>query len=68
MIFDIIEVLDQLMITGGVFVTKIWKGSEEKEIIKMLKNKFNKVSYFKPNSSRKDSVEIFIIAENYKSL
>ena len=68
MIFDIIEILDQLMITGGVFVTKIWKGSEEKEIIKMLKNKFNKVSYFKPDSSRKDSVEIFIIAENYKSL
>ena len=68
MIFDIIEVLDQLMISGGVFVTKIWKGSEEKEIIKLLKNKFNKVSYFKPDSSRKDSVEIFIIAENYKSL
>ena len=68
MIFDIIEILDQLIIPGGVFVTKIWKGSEEKEIIKMLKNKFNKVSYFKPNSSRKDSVEIFIIAENYKSL
>ena len=68
MIFDIIEILDQLMITGGVFVTKIWKGSEEKEIIKILKNKFNKVSYFKPDSSRKDSVEIFIIAENFKSL
>ena len=68
MIFDIIEILDQLMITGGVFVTKIWKGSEEKEIINILKNKFNKVSYFKPDSSRKDSVEIFIIAENYKSL
>ena len=68
MIFDIIEILDQLMITGGMFVTKIWKGSEEKEIIKILKNKFNKVSYFKPDSSRKDSVEIFIIAENYKSL
>ena len=68
MIFDIIEIIDQLMITGGVFVTKIWKGSEEKEIIKILKNKFNDVSYFKPDSSRKDSVEIFIIAKNYKSL
>ena len=67
MIFDIIEILDQLMITGGVFVTKIWKGSEEKELIKILKNKFNDVSYFKPDSSRKDSVEIFIIARNYKS-
>ena len=67
MIFDIIDILDYLMITGGVFVTKIWKGSEEKELIKILKNKFNDVSYFKPNSSRKDSVEIFIIARNYKS-
>ena len=68
MIFDIIDILDHLMITGGVFVTKIWKGSEEKELIKILKNKFNDVSYFKPDSSRKDSVEIFIIARNYKSL
>ena len=68
MIFDIIEILDKLMIPGGIFVTKIWKGSEEKEIIKILKNKFNDVSYFKPDSSRKDSVEIFIIAKNYKSL
>ena len=58
--------LDQLMIKGGVFVTKIWKGSEEKEIIYIIKKKFNEVSYFKPNSSRKDSVEIFIIAKNYK--
>ena len=67
MLFDIIDNLDHLMITGGVFVTKIWKGSEEKELIKILKNKFNDVSYFKPDSSRKDSVEIFIIARNYKS-
>ena len=66
MLFDIIDILDHLMITGGVFVTKIWKGSEEKELIKILKNKFNDVSYFKPDSSRKDSVEIFVIAKNYK--
>ena len=68
LIFDIIEILDQLIIPGGVFVTKIWKGSEEKEIVKILKNKFNDVSYFKPDSSRKDSVEIFVIAKNYKSI
>ena len=68
MVFDIIEILDKLMTKGGIFVTKIWKGSEEKEIIKILKNKFNNVSYFKPDSSRKDSVEIFIIARDYKLL
>ena len=66
MLFDIIDILDQVMIKGGVFVTKIWKGSDEREIINILKKKFDEVSYFKPDSSRKDSVEIFIIAKNFK--
>jgi len=66
MLFDIIDTLDQMMIKGGVFVTKIWKGSEEREMINMLKKKFDEVSYFKPDSSRKDSVEIFIIAKKFK--
>mgnify|MGYP001213679399 FL=1 len=66
MLFDIIDTLDQMMIKGGVFVTKIWKGSEEREMINILKKKFDEVSYFKPDSSRKDSVEIFIIAKKFK--
>ena len=66
MLFDIIDTLDQVMIKGGIFVSKIWKGSEEREIINILKKKFAQVSYFKPDSSRKDSVEIFIIAKNFK--
>ena len=66
MLFDMIETLDQVMIQGGVFVTKIWKGSEEIEIVNILKKKFDNVSYFKPNSSRKDSVEIFLIAREFK--
>ena len=66
MLFDIIDTLDQVMIKGGVFVTKIWKGSEEREMINILKKKFDEVSYFKPDSSRKDSVEIFIIAKKFK--
>ena len=43
MLFDIIDLLDKLMIKRGVFVTKIWKGSEEKSLIKELKKKFNEV-------------------------
>ncbi len=66
MLFDIIDILDTLIVKGGVLVTKIWKGSDEKDLINILKSKFDEVSYFKPNSSRKDSVEIFIIAKNFK--
>ena len=64
-LFDIIELLDKVLIDGGVFITKIWKGSEEKELINKLKKKFKFVSYFKPDSSRKDSAEIFIVARDF---
>ena len=65
MLFDIIELLEKVLVTDGSFITKIWKGSEEKEMINKLKKKFKFVSYFKPDSSRKDSAEIFIIAREF---
>ncbi len=33
MLFDIIDLLDKVLVTDGSFITKIWKGSEEKQII-----------------------------------
>ena len=65
MLFDIIGLLDKVLTNNGSFITKIWKGSEEKEVINKLKKKFKFVSYFKPDSSRKDSAEIFIIAREF---
>ena len=65
MLFDIIELLDKVLINEGVFVAKIWKGSEEKDLVNNIKKKFKNVSYFKPDSSRKDSAEIFIVARNF---
>ena len=65
MLFDIIQLIDKILIKDGTFVAKIWKGSEEKELINKLKKKFKYVNYFKPNSSRKDSVEIFVVARNF---
>ena len=65
MLFDIIDFKDNILVNGGNFVAKIWKGSEEKELVNKLRNKFKSVSYFKPDSSRKDSSEIFIVARNF---
>ena len=65
MLFDIIELLDKVLINEGSFAAKIWKGSEEKDLFNNIKKKFKHVSYFKPDSSRKDSAEIFIIARNF---
>ncbi len=65
MLFNIIELLDKVLINEGTFATKIWKGSEEKDLVNKIKKKFKLVSYFKPDSSRKDSAEIFIVARNF---
>ena len=68
LIYEIINKLKLLLKPNGSFICKIWKGEEEKKIIKNLKILFKNVDYFKPESSRKESSEIFIVARNYKSI
>jgi len=65
LVFDIIDLLDKILKNNGDFIAKIWKGSEEKKMISILKKKFSRVSYFKPSSSRNNSSEIFIVARNF---
>ena len=60
------EKLKIILKYDGSFIFKIWKGREEKEIVKRLKIDFNKVEYFKPKSSRQESSEIFIISRGFK--
>jgi len=62
---DIISVLDLIALPSSSFVFKIWKGSEEIDIINKLKKKYKKVTYFKPQSSRTKSSEIFIVAQKF---
>ena len=65
MILDIISILHKVSLPSSSFVFKVWKGSEELDIIKLLKTMYEKVSYFKPKSSRSESSEIFIVAEKF---
>ena len=62
---DVISILKNIGSPNSNFVLKIWKGSEEKNIIYRLKKQYKKVSYCKPRSSRDESSEIFIVAENF---
>lgn len=52
-----------LLQEGGVFVAKIFHGADAEVLAKSLQKTFKKVSYFKPPSSRKDSAEIYLIAQ-----
>ena len=66
LIYEVIDILEIILKKQGSFIFKIWKGEEEKEIIKMLKKIFDKVEYFKPKSSRQESSEIFIISRGFR--
>ncbi|WP_238366681.1 RlmE family RNA methyltransferase [Mesobacterium pallidum] len=57
--FDVLE-------EGGTFVAKVLAGGAEGELQKLLKQKFAKVSNFKPPSSRADSSEKFVVATGFR--
>ncbi len=49
---------------GGHFVTKVFQGGAEKVLLERLKKNFQKVQHAKPESSRKGSPEIYLVAMN----
>ena len=50
---------------GGVFIAKSFTGGSTGDLIKQMKNNFNSVQQIKPPASRKDSVEMFIVATGF---
>jgi len=51
---------------GGSFVAKIFRGGAEGELLKLVKQNFKIVKHFKPESSRKESSEFYLIALDRK--
>ena len=51
---------------NGNFVFKLLKGSQDKIILSQLKKNFEKISNFKPRSSRSKSSEIYVVAQNFQ--
>ena len=51
---------------GGSFAGKLFQGGSSEEIVKLLRTHFKTVKYFKPESSRKDSSEIYLVALGFK--
>ena len=52
---------------GGTFVAKSFTGGTTNDLLKQIKENFESVHHIKPNASRKDSVEMFIVALGYKN-
>ena len=50
----------------GTFIAKVFQGGTEPELFKNMKQNFKTVKHFKPKSSRKESVEIYVVAQGFK--
>lgn len=51
---------------GGAFVAKVFQGGTEKELLNGLKQRFEKVKHAKPDASRSESAEIYLVATGFK--
>ena len=50
----------------GVFVAKVRQGGTESNLLSEMKKHFTSVKHFKPDSSRKESAETYVIAQGFK--
>jgi 23S rRNA (uridine2552-2'-O)-methyltransferase len=56
----------QTLKPGGTFVAKSFTGGTTNELLREIKGQFASVHHIKPAASRKDSVEMFIVALGFK--
>ena len=64
---EAVAVADRWLKPGGHFVTKIFMGPDFQDLARAVRQRFDSVKTFKPNSSRAESKEIFELGLGFKS-
>lgn len=61
-----LSITTHVLMSGGNFVAKIFRGKDTSLLYSQLRIFFEKVSIAKPASSRNSSIEAFVVCQNYK--
>lgn len=56
----------EILADGGIFIAKVFQGGTEGELLADMKKNFARVTHFKPDASRQDSVEMYVVASGFK--
>jgi 23S rRNA (uridine2552-2'-O)-methyltransferase len=56
----------EVLAPGGVFLAKVRQGGTDGDLLAMLKRDFTTVKHIKPDASRKDSSELFVLAMGFR--
>ena len=51
---------------GGVFVAKVLRGGTEHELLAQMRQFFRSVAHVKPDASRADSAELYVLAKDFR--
>jgi 23S rRNA (uridine2552-2'-O)-methyltransferase len=61
-----VEFAREVLKPGGFFLTKLFQGGETGEMIRGLKRDFATVKHVKPQASRADSAELYVLAAGFR--
>jgi 23S rRNA (uridine2552-2'-O)-methyltransferase len=61
-----LDTVKQTLKPGATFVAKMFQGSGSDEYLKELRKSFEKVLIRKPDASRKESREVYLVAKGFK--
>lgn len=56
----------QVLVEGGSFVAKVFNGGTHQTLLDLLKKRFKVVKHFKPESSRKESPELYVVCTGFR--
>lgn len=56
----------EILAVGGIFIAKVFQGGTESNLLNDMKQNFTKVTHHKPDASRQDSVETYVVAQGFK--
>lgn len=60
------EFAKEILAVGGIFIAKVFQGGTEQTLLNDMKKHFSKVTHYKPDASRQDSVEMYVVAQGFK--
>ncbi|MEO1311508.1 MAG: RlmE family RNA methyltransferase [Pseudomonadota bacterium] len=61
-----LDFAEDVLAPGGAFACKVLQGGTERQLLDRLKTSFSSVKHAKPEASRADSAEMYVVATGYR--
>ena len=61
-----LDFAEEVLAPEGVFLAKVLQGGTERELLERLKRQFAQVRHIKPEASRSDSAEVYVLATGFQ--